>query len=154
MLTPPRTNRLSPKNQVTLPRDAASLAGNPVQVRALPSWMPGKTAPADRSPVLLLLTEPELRRRERRIIDDQVLSAFDKQRLVLQLNAGAEWLAIDEQRRVVLPQAMVEYLHLDRDVFFVTTGDLIYVWNPDEFRRWSDAPEPVGAPDLSQFILV
>lgn len=154
MLTTPRTNRLSPKNQVTLPRDAAALAGEPAHVRALPHWMPGKSEPSARSPVVLLMTEAELRRRERRIIDDQRLGSLDKQRLVMQLNAGAESLAIDDQRRVVLPQPLVDYLRLERDAFFVATGDLIYLWNPDEFRRWSEAPAPADAPDLSQFILV
>lgn len=154
MLPSPRIHRLSPKNQVTLPRDAGALAGEPRHLRALAHWMPGKTVRSQRSPVVLLMTEAELRKRERRIIDAPNLGADDKQILVQSLNAGAESLAIDDQRRVVLPQPLVEYLKLDRDAHFVTTGDLIYLWNPDEFRRWSEAPASADAPDLSQFILV
>jgi DNA-binding transcriptional regulator/RsmH inhibitor MraZ len=154
VLAAPRIHRLSPKNQVTLPREASPLAGEPAHLRALAHWMPGKADRSQRSPVVLLMTEAELRKRERRIIDASQLSAEDKQILVQHLNAGAEALAIDDQRRVVLPQPLVDYLKLGRDAFFVTTGDIIYLWNPDEFRRWSEATPPAGSPDLSQFILV
>ena len=154
MLPAPPTNRLSPKNQVTLPRDAAALVGDPAHLRALAHWMPGKADRAQRSPVVLLMSEVELRKRERRIIDAPALSAEDKQILVQSLNAGATVLAIDDQRRVVVPQHLVDYLKLERDALFVTTGDLIYLWNPEEFQRWSGVAAPVGAPDLTQFILV
>lgn len=150
MIPIPPTNRLSPKNQVTLPRDAAALAGDPPFVRAMPHFMPGRQDHAKRSPVVLLMTEQDLRKRERRIIEDPRRSDADKLVLVQQLNAGAVPLAIDDQRRVVLPAHLVTYLALDRDVLFVPTGDLIYLWNPDEFRRWSEAE----APDLSAYILV
>jgi DNA-binding transcriptional regulator/RsmH inhibitor MraZ len=150
----PPTNRLSPKNQVTLPRDAAALAGEPAHLRALAHWMPGKGDRSQRSPVVLLMTEAELRKRERRIIESPELSSEDKQVLVQSLNAGAAVLAIDDQRRVVVPSHLVEYLRLERDALFVTTGDLIYLWNPDEFQRWSASAPPAGAPDLSRFILV
>ncbi len=154
MLPSPPTNRLSPKNQVTLPRDAAALAGEPAHLRALAHWMPGKGDRAQRSPVVLLMTEAELRKRERRIIESPELSPEDKQVLVQSLNAGAAVLAIDDQRRVVVPQHLVEYLQLERDALFVTTGDLIYLWSPEEFQRWSASASPAGAPDLSRFILV
>jgi len=154
MLPAPPTNRLSPKNQVTLPRDAAALVGEPAQVRALAHWMPGKAERSQRSPVVLLMSDSELRKRERRIIEATHLSAEDKQVLVQSLNAGAAVLGIDDQRRVVVPQHLVDYLKLERDALFVTTGDLIYLWNPEEFQRWSGAVAPAGAPDLTQFILV
>jgi len=139
---------------VTLPRDAAALVGDPAHLRALAHWMPGRADHAVRSPVVLLMSEGELRKRERRIIDAADLSAEQKQILVQGLNAGATVLAIDDQRRVVVPAHLVEYLKLERDVLFVTTGDLIYLWNPDEFQRWSASAAPAGAPDLSRFILV
>jgi DNA-binding transcriptional regulator/RsmH inhibitor MraZ len=154
VLPPPPTNRLSPKNQVTLPRDAAALVGDPTHLRGLAHWMPGKADRSLRSPVILLMSESELRKRERRIIDAPGLSAEDKQVLVQSLNAGAAVLGIDDQRRVVVPQPFVDYLKLGRDALFVTTGDLIYLWNPDEFQRWNGAAAPAGAPDLTQFILV
>jgi DNA-binding transcriptional regulator/RsmH inhibitor MraZ len=154
VLPAPPTNRLSPKNQVTLPRDAAALAGDPAHIRALAHWMPGRGDRTLRSPVVLLMTEGDLRKRERRIIDTPELKPEDKLVLVQDLNARAAQLAIDEQRRVVIPAHLVEYLKLERDALFVTTGDMIYLWNPDEFQRWSGAATPAGTPDLTQFILV
>lgn len=153
-MTPIPTNRLSPKNQVTLPRDAPALRGEPTRIRALPAWMPGKSDRSVRSPVALLMTGDELRRRERRIIEAAELSPEDKQVLVQELNAGAAELAIDDQRRVVLPPHLIEHLALAREIMFVATGDLIYAWNPDTYRRWSAAVPAAGAPDLGRFILV
>ena len=150
----PPTNRLSPKNQVTLPREARALAGNPTLVRALAQWMPGRRERTQRHAVVMLMSEDELRRRERRIIDDPKLEALDKHVLVQELNAGAATLAIDDQRRVVIPAHFVEYLKLERDVLFVATGDLIYAWNPDEFRRWSEPAPLAGSPDLSTYLIV
>lgn len=150
----PPTNRLSPKNQVTLPREAQALAGAPAHLRALPHWMPGRADSRQRHPVVLLMTEADLRRRERKIIDSPEVPALHKQNLVMELNAGAVQLAIDDQRRVVIPAHQVEYLALERDALFVCTGDLIYLWNPAEFQRWRDAAAAPGTPDLSGFILV
>lgn len=150
----PPTNRLSPKNQVTLPRDAAALAGDPGHVRALPYRMPGKSDAGQTHPVLLLMTEEDLRKRERRIADDARIPANDKMRLIVELNAHAVALPIDDQRRVVLPAHLVDYLKLERDVLFVATGDLIYAWNPDEFTRWSQPAPAAGAPDLSTYLIV
>lgn len=150
----PPTNRLSPKNQVTLPREAQALAGTPAQLRALPHYVPGKQDPLLRHRVVVLMTEAGLRLRERKIIDSPELSATQKQHMVMELNAGAVQLAIDDQRRVVIPAHQVEYLALGRDALFVSTGDLIYLWNPDEFLRWRDAQSAPGTPDLSGFILV
>ena len=152
VLPAPPTNRLSPKNQVTLPRDAPGLAGV-AQVRALAHWMPGKADRAQRSPVVLLMSEADLRRRERRILDAPNLSAEDKMVHVQDLNARAAQLAIDDQRRVVVPQHLVDYLALQRDALFVTSGDIVYLWNPDEFQRWSNPDKPAST-DLTQFLIV
>ena len=150
----PPTNRLSPKNQVTLPRDAAALVGGPAHMRALPQRMPGRRERTLFHPVVVLMTEDGLRRRERLIIDDTTIVSADKTVLVQELNAGAVPLAIDDQRRVVIPAHLVEYLRLQRDALFVPTADLIYLWNPDEFRRWQEAVPPAGSLDLSRFIIV
>jgi DNA-binding transcriptional regulator/RsmH inhibitor MraZ len=150
----PPTYRLSPKNQVTLPRESQIVAGGPSHLRALPHWMPGRAAPGVRHPVVLLMTEADLRRRERKIIDSPELTPIQKQNLVMELNAGAVQLAVDEQHRVVIPAHQVEYLALGRDALFVSTGDLIYLWNPAEFQRWRDVDSAPDTPDLSAFILV
>lgn len=150
----PPTNRLSPKNQVTLPREAAALAGGPAHLRALPQRMPGRRDRTLLHAVVVLMTEEGLRRRERLIIDDATLHSADKTVLVQELNAGAVSLAIDDQRRVVIPAHLVEYLRLQRDAIFVPTADLIYLWNPDGFRRWQEEVPPAGGLDLSRFIIV
>lgn len=152
MLPAPPTNRLSPKNQVTLPRDADGLAGVD-KVRALPHWMPGKSDRAQRSPVVLLMNEAELRKRERRIIDAPDLSADDKLVFVQDLVSRAAPLNVDEQRRVVVPQHLIDYLGVERDVLFVCSGDLVYLWNPDEFQRWSNPAKPVST-DLTKYLIV
>lgn len=147
----PPTNRLSPKNQVTLPRDAAALAGVE-RVRALAHWMPGKAERQQRSPVVVLMTEAELRRRERLIIEAPNLSPADKLVHVQDLNAGAVQLNVDEQRRVVLPQHLIDYLGLQRDILFVAAGDKVFAWNPDEFQRWNNPQQPATT-DLTQFLV-
>ncbi|MCS6969840.1 MAG: division/cell wall cluster transcriptional repressor MraZ [Planctomycetota bacterium] len=152
MLPLPPTHRLSPKKQLTLPRDAVGLAGLE-QVRALPHYMPGKADRRQRSPVVLIMSEQELRRRERRILEAADRTPEDKLVLVQELNARAVQLAIDDQRRIVLPQHLVDYLGLQRDALFVVTGDIVYLWNPEEFARWSN---PAQAPtiDLTPYLIV
>ena len=63
------TQRLSPKNQVTIPREARALlvAGEVDHVRGMRHGIP-KNGGGEVFPVLLLLTEKELQRREERII--------------------------------------------------------------------------------------
>jgi DNA-binding transcriptional regulator/RsmH inhibitor MraZ len=150
----PPTSRLSPKNQVTLPREARALRGDVGHVRALAHWMPGKADRTLRHRVVLLMTEAELTRRERAIADAVDLKAEDKLVLMQQLNAGAAHLAIDDQRRVVLPTHLVEYLALEREVLFVSTNDLIFTWNPAEFARWSTPDPGAGGPDLNRFLAI
>lgn len=153
MLPLPPTHRLSPKNQLTLPRDAVQLNGL-AQLRALPHALPGRSDPQQLHPVVLLMSEEELRRCERRIIEDAALPPVEKMVKVQELNAYAVVLAIDDQRRIVLPQHLVQHLGLQarREAFFVVTGAIVYLWNPEEFQRWISPP---GAPrfDLTPYLL-
>ena len=150
------TQRLSPKNQVTIPREARALltAGDVDHVRAMKHAMsmPGGT---EIFPIVLLLTERELQRREQRILDDAALSPDQRLHLVTALNGEMALLAIDAQHRVVLPAHMVKHLGLERDVFFICTNTTIQVWNPSHYLRWSG--REAGAshnPALNAYLMI
>jgi DNA-binding transcriptional regulator/RsmH inhibitor MraZ len=152
------TQRLSPKNQVTIPREARALlqAGSVDHLRAMKHAMPkiGDTK-GEIFPLLLLLTEKELQRREQRIIDDATLSPVQRLHLVTALNGEMAMMAIDAQHRVVLPAHLVAYLQLDRDVFFICTNSTIQLWNPEHYQRWSGrAAGPNYNPDLNAYLMI
>ena len=46
-------------------------------------------------------------------------------------------MAIDAQRRIVLPAHFVAYLGLARDAFLNDTNTTVQLWNPAHFLRWS-----------------
>lgn len=150
------TQRLSPKNQVTIPREARALlhAGDVDHLRGMRHAIP-KTAGGEVFPVLLLLTEKELQRREERIIADATLTPESRLQLVTALNGEMAMMAIDAQHRVVLPAHLVAYLGLARDVFFVCTNSTIQVWNPDHYLRWSDRDAgPSYQPALNAYLMI
>jgi len=130
------TQRLSPKNQVTLPREARAFLGVGEEVPVC--GMQHRVIKAGETfPVLLLLTEKELQRREQKIIDDPSLDAAKRFELVTRLNGGVRRMAVDGQHRVVLPQHFVQHIAVERDVFFVSTNTTVQVWNPIHYLRWS-----------------
>ena len=156
------TQRLSPKNQVTIPREARALLqeGGVDHLRGMKHAMPGlgsaeHGAPHPLFPILLLLTEQELQRREQRIIDDARLSPEQRLHLVTALNGEMASMAIDAQHRVVLPAHLVGYLGLERDVFFVCTNTTIQVWNPADYLTWSGrGAGPSYHPDLTSYLMI
>jgi DNA-binding transcriptional regulator/RsmH inhibitor MraZ len=106
-------------------------------------------------PILLLLTEKELQRREQKIIDDQTLTPEQRLHLVTALNGEMATMAIDGQHRVVLPAHLVSYLGLERDVFFVCTNTTIQVWNPEHYLRWSGRDAgPSHNPALNTYLMI
>ena len=159
------TQRLSPKNQVTIPREARALLqeAGVDHLRGMKHAMPtvgaaGSTGKGGESriyPILLLLTEKELQRREQRILDDARLSPEQRLHLVTALNGEMASMAIDAQHRVVLPAHLVGYLGLERDVFFVCTNTTIQVWNPTDYLAWSgrDAGPSYNA-DLNSYLMI
>lgn len=150
------TQRLSPKNQVTLPREARALlaAGEVSHLRGMKHGM-SKAGANEIFPILLLMTEKELQRREQRILDDAQLSSEQRLHLVTSLNGEMAMMAIDGQNRVVLPQHLVSYLSLQRDVFFVCTNSTIQVWNPDQYVQWSGRTDaPSYNPDLTSYLMI
>lgn len=150
------TQRLSPKNQVTIPREARALltAGDVDHLRGMKHAM-SKAKDGEVFPILLLLTEKELQRREQRIIDDPALSSEQLLHLVTALNGEMAMMAIDAQHRVVLPAHFVSYLGLERDIFFVCTNTTIQVWNPDHYLRWTgQGSGPSHNPALNAYLMI
>ncbi len=150
------TQRLSPKNQVTLPREARAFlgVGEGGQVCALQHRV-AKDGDGESVPLLLLLTDAELQRREQRIIDDPALTPAKRFELVTKLNGGVRRMAVDGQHRVVLPAHFVSHLAVDRDVFFVCTNTTLQLWHPTTYLRWTgqDKPDHVD-PQLNTYLMI
>ena len=93
------------------------------------------------------MTEGEVEARENAIRANPDLDPVAKEARVARLNGHVVRLAIDGQRRVVLPKHLVEYLGLEREVYMVSTNTSVLVWQPDDWRRWSQADEEDEADD-------
>ncbi len=149
------TQRLSPKNQVTIPREARALlaAGEVDHLRGMKHGIAKNGGPI--FPVLVLMTEKELQRREQRIIDDPALTAEQRLELVTRLNGEMAMMSIDAQHRIVLPAHFVAYLKLDREVFFVCTNTTIQVWRPEDYLAWSGRDDqPAANPALTAYLMI
>lgn len=147
--------RLSPKNQVTIPREARALlvAGEVDHLRGMKHAIAKSGGPI--FPVLVLMTEKELQRREQKIIDDPSLAPEVRLELVTRLNGESAMMSIDAQHRIVLPAPFVSYLKLDRDIFFVCTNTTIQAWRPDDYLAWSGRDEqPAANPALSAYLMI
>jgi hypothetical protein len=151
------THRLSPKHQVTIPRDCRVLAGGGAveHLRGLPQWLSQRDG-GEAFPYVLLLTEPELQRREQAILAEPGLSGEARMRLITRLNGSAVAMALDGQHRVVLAPHLVQHLRLtDRDVFFVAANTFLQVWDPGVYRRWAGLDAgPAPDPDLARFLAI
>lgn len=150
------TQRLSPKNQVTIPREARALlaAGEVDHLRGMKHGI-ARSDGGVTFPVLVLMTEKELQRREQRITDDQTLSPQLRTELVTRLNGEMAMMSIDAQHRIVLPPHFVSYLKLDHEVFFVCTNTTILVWRPEDYRAWSGHDDqPAANPALSAYLMI
>ena len=66
------------------------------------------------------------------------LSVAEKETAIINLNGDAHWLGVDAQNRVVLPQELVQWLELQRDVVQFSTGSVVLLWHPDEWQRWKE----------------
>lgn len=132
------TQRLSPKNQVTVPREArAFLAIGEESVLCAMQHRVRSESRNETFPVLLLMTDKELQRREQKIIDDATLSPAKRFELMTKLNGGVRRMAVDAQHRVVLPAHFVSFLDIGKDLFFVCTNTTVQIWNPAHYLRWS-----------------
>ena len=149
------TLRLSPKNQVTLPRLARGLRGAESD-GYLCATRHRLRRPEDGSvfQVVVLMTEGEVEARENAIRNSPDLDPAAKEARVARLNGHVVRLPIDGQRRVVLPKHLVEYLGLEREVYMVSTNTTVLVWQPDDWRRWSRADEEDEADDDDGFMMI
>lgn len=150
------THRLSPKNQVTIPRGRA-LAGSAEvsHLRGLPLML-AKPGTSERFPYVMLLTESEMQRREQAILNDANFTGEQKLQAITLLNGRAANMAMDAQNRIVLAQNLIEHLKLsERDVFFVDTNTALQAWNPEHYKRWAglDEAQP-PAIDLDRFLAI
>ncbi len=148
------THRLSPKNQVTVPRDcrALSAAGDVPHLRGRPEWI--RADDGKILPYVLLLTESELQRREQAILSAAGLDGEQKMKLITKLNGSSVAMALDGQNRIVLAGHLVDHLKLgdSRDIFFNSANSLIQVWNPEHYRVFDPGSAP--DPDLARFLAI
>ena len=142
------TQRISAKNQITLPRSARGLLGvdKDAQVCGLQEHM-RQVDSDERFNVILLITEAELKRTEQKIIENEDLHPLKKQNLIMKLNGKVHRMSVDAQNRIVLPGHFVDYLGLDRDVFTFSTNNGVAVWNPEDWTRYmtSQDDDELGA---------
>lgn len=130
-------HRLSPKHQVTLPRGSRGLGDVEAvgQVCAMPHRMRLRDGSA--VPVVVLLSEDYLQQREEAIRAREDIDATAKERRIAKLNGHMRQLAVDRQRRVVLPPHFVDLLKLEREVFLFASNNSVMVWNPGDWRRYA-----------------
>lgn len=148
MLEHLQTSRISPKHQITLPRSTRGLPGieEGAVVCALPRAMPLRDG--SKLSALVVLTEEELRKREDAIRAREDIPAATKERLIAKLNGRVRQLAVDRQRRVVLPQHFVKMLNLDRDVYMFVNNQSVMIWHPNDWLRYNQDLEEEDADDL------
>ena len=146
------TQKLSPKNQVTLPKGARALiaAESDGHVCGLLHRMQqGRSGVW--YPTLVLLVESELQRREDAIRAAAGADPLAAEAAIARLNGTVQRMAIDAQRRVVLPKHFVAHLKLGHEVYMFSTNSTVLAWNPTDWLAWSAAEEeqaPSGPPLL------
>ena len=133
--------RLSPKNQLTLRKDARALGGlrQGDVVVAKRHW--STHAAGDRFQTIAVMTEARLEEQTEAIRNHPTLSVAEKETAIINLNGDAHWLGVDAQNRVVLPQDLRQWLNLERDVVQFSTGSVVLLWHPDEWQRWKTVDE-------------
>ena len=132
------TQRISAKNQVTLPRSARGLLGTEKEAALCGLQQPMRCLSDDgKFPVVLLMTENELRKTEQRILDNESLDPLKKQNMIMQLNGKVHRMSVAGQNRIVLPGHFVDYLRLQRDVFMFSTNNGVAVWNPKDWEAYN-----------------
>ena len=148
-------HRLSPKNQVTIPRDARVFAGG---AGALSGHLRGARVPVRKPKTLetfntvMLFTEAELQRREDQIRANPALDDDQRSQHIARLNDDMKVMPIDGQNRIVLPAEFVAFLAIGdaREIKFICSNRAIQAWNPDHYAVYADVgATPVYDPQLA-----
>lgn len=151
------TQRLSPKHQVTLPKGARAIARveHEGYVCGRPDRMvlPGT---GEQFPVIVLMEEAELERREEAIRGNPEIDPAMATYYIANLNGQVRRMAVDAQRRIVLPPHFVDYLKLEREVFMFSTNVTLLAWHPADWQRWTAAQDDLatGPPAPPPFLSV
>lgn len=53
--------------------------------------------------------------------------------------SSAAELMPDKQGRVLIPQALRDYAHLDKDVMIIGTGSIVEIWDLDRWNNYNKA---------------
>ena len=133
-------HRLSPKNQVTIPREARVFAAaSKVEHFRAKRHVVRRSDSGEKFHLVLLMSEAELQARELRIMADTELSDDRKFEIVTRINDEMKMLALDAQNRVVLPGECVTHLGIgeSRDVKFVCTNTQVQLWNPEHYLQFT-----------------
>jgi DNA-binding transcriptional regulator/RsmH inhibitor MraZ len=148
------TYRLSPKNQLTVPKDLRALAA--VEAEQAVCALPARAIhddPAKRFPLITLMTVDEVTRRERQLREQSAQEGKSPFALLNRLNEGLRQLRMDDQRRIVLPTHFVEYLGVERDILFIGTNDTVYVWNPTHYTTWRGESDDAAQLTLDRLLV-
>lgn len=145
-----QTHRISPKNQVTLPKGAKALA----DAEELDGFVCGTThrmtkpETGEKFRVVVLMTEGELHKREEEFRTNPQLSPEKREAYVARLNGNVQRMAIDAQRRIVLPKRFVDYLGLGKEAFMVVNKYTVVVWQPEDWHAYIDTEASADEDDL------
>jgi DNA-binding transcriptional regulator/RsmH inhibitor MraZ len=148
-------HRLSPKNQVTIPRDARVFAGG---AGATVGHLRGSRVVV-RKPdtkelfnTVMLLTESELQRREDQIRNNAAYDVDKRAQAIAKLNDDMKAMPIDAQNRIVLPAEFVAFLGIGdaREIKFICSNTAIQAWNPEHYAAYADlSAQPAYDPQLA-----
>ena len=61
--------------------------------------------------------------------------------------SGAQYVSVDKQGRILLPQDLREFAHLDRDVVLAGMGGRIEIWS---LEKWNENSEQVDINKISE----
>ena len=149
-------HRLSPKNQVTIPREARVFAAaSKVEHFRAKRHVVRRSDSGETFHLVLLMSEAELQAREARIMGDSDLSDDRKFEIVTRINDEMKMLALDAQNRVVLPGECVSHLGIgeSRDVKFVCTNTQVQLWNPAQYLQFTGTElKPDYDPLLTKYL--
>jgi MraZ protein len=102
---------------------------------------------------LYLYPEDEWRKREDELLErlrtDKTLHRKYRRAVI----GGAEEVAIDKQKRVMIPQKFLAAVNIRKDVLLIGNLDKIEIWDPGEFRAYNDQDAERSFEELSEIVM-